>query len=210
MRVKFMFAIILFALIVVLTGGYMAYRAVANPYDFPIDLVYTWVDGNDPVWQAKKAYWQKQYAPDDEYAISPARWRDRDELKYSLRSVEQYMPWVNNIYIVTDNQVPAWLNINHPKIKIVDHSEIFPAEALPVFNSIAIESRLAYIPDLSEHFIYSNDDFLPQLIYLLTFSLPLTVNRFFIRNCIQNHTSKGCLNIIKMKCGLSFGSCRPS
>lgn len=159
MRIKFMFAIILFSLIVILTGGYMAYRAVSNPYDFPIDLVYTWVDGNDPVWQAKKAYWQKQYAPDDEYAISPARWRDRDELKYSLRSVEQYMPWVNNIYIVTDNQVPAWLNINHPKIKIVDHSEIFPAEALPVFNSIAIESRLAHIPDLSEHFIYSNDDF---------------------------------------------------
>lgn len=159
MRLKFMSAIILFALIVILTGGYMAYRAVMNPYDFPIDLVYTWVDGNDHEWQAKKNYWQKKYNPEDEYAVSPARWRDRDELKYSLRSVEQYMPWVNKIYIVTDNQTPAWLNLNHPKIKIVSHSEIFPVDALPVFNSMAIETRLAHIPELSEHFIYSNDDF---------------------------------------------------
>ena len=159
MRLKFMSAIVLFALIVILTGSGIAYRAVSNPYDFPIDLVYTWVDGNDPEWQVKKIYWQKQLAPDDEYAVSPARWRDREELKYSLRSVEQYMPWVNKIYIVTDNQVPAWLNLNHPKIKIISHSEIFPADALPVFNSMAIETRLAHIPGLSEHFIYSNDDF---------------------------------------------------
>lgn len=158
MRIKFVFAICLYALIVVCSGFFAAFRAVSNPYDFPIDLVYTWVDGNDAAWLAKKQYWQNKQSPADEYAVSKARWRDRDELKYSLRSVEQYMPWVRKIFIVTDNQVPSWLNLNHPKIKIVNHTEIFPPDALPVFNSMAIETRLAHIPDLAEHFIYFNDD----------------------------------------------------
>lgn len=57
------------------------------------------------------------------------------ELKYSLRSVSQYLPWINKIYIVIDNQVPSWLNTEHPKIKIIDHKDILPADALPTFNS---------------------------------------------------------------------------
>jgi hypothetical protein len=86
------------------------------------------------------------------------RFYDNDELKYSLRSVERFAPWVNKIYIVTDNQVPEWLNVNHPKIRIVDHTEIMPPEALPTFNSIALEARLHHIKGLSEHFLYANDD----------------------------------------------------
>ena len=68
------------------------------------------------------------------------------------------MPWIHKIYIVTDEQVPKWLNTNHPKIKIVDLKEIFPHDALPIFNSMAIETRLPFIPKLCEHFIYTNDD----------------------------------------------------
>ena len=60
---------------------------------------------------------------------------DHDELLYSLRSVEQYAPWFRRIYIVTDGQVPVWLNLSHPKIRLVTHSEIFENVAdLPTFK----------------------------------------------------------------------------
>lgn len=125
---------------------------------YPIDLVYLWVDGTDPAWHAKKEAALKQYSDTPRYGLGSERWRDRQELKYSLRSIEQYLPWVNHIYIVTDNQVPMWLNINHPKITIIDHRDILPPDALPTFNSMAIETALHRIPGLSEHFIYANDD----------------------------------------------------
>jgi len=60
---------------------------------------------------------------------------DNGELRYSLRSVETFAPWVRNIYIVTNGQVPAWLNVNHPRIKIIKHEDIFPnKEDLPTFR----------------------------------------------------------------------------
>ena len=79
-------------------------------------------------------------------------------MKYSLRSVEKNIPWINRIFIITDEQTPDFLNTNHPKIRIVDHKEIIPADKLPLFNSCAIESGIPFIPGLSEHFIYANDD----------------------------------------------------
>ncbi len=125
-----------------------------------IDIVYTWVNGADPEWIKKKEKTLKNnHIAYTEEATSKARWMDNNELLYSLRSISDYAPWVNNIFIVTDNQVPVWLNINHPKIHIIDHSDIFPEDAiLPVFNSMAIETRLHHIDGLSEHYIYFNDD----------------------------------------------------
>ncbi len=152
---KIVFLLILMFFII--GGGVYSYFEYKK-HNFPIDLVYLWVDGRDEKWVEKKVYWQKKLGIIDPYAVHPARWRDREELKHSLRSVEQHMPWVNKIYIVTDNQVPEWLNTNHPKIKIIDHKEILPADALPVFNSMAIETGIANIKGLSEHFIYANDD----------------------------------------------------
>ena len=145
-------------LVFILIGicGYYFYAKKQASY--PIDLVYAWVDGSDETWLQKKQYWQEKYNINERYSVGETRFRDREELKHSLRSVELYMPWIRNIYIVTDNQIPKWLNLDHPKIKIIDHKDIFPHDALPVFNSIAIESRIALIPGLSEHFIYSNDD----------------------------------------------------
>jgi hypothetical protein len=68
------------------------------------------------------------------------------------------MPWVNHVYVVTADQVPKWLDVSHPKLTMVSHREIFPAEYLPTFNSSAIEARLHHIPGLSEHYLYFNDD----------------------------------------------------
>lgn len=122
-----------------------------------IDLVYLWVDGNDPVWQEKR---NKYIGKPVEGSSTNCRGRftDNDELMYSLRSVEKYAPWIRRVFIVTDNQVPRWLNTQNPKIRIVDHSEIMPKECLPCFNSVVIEHHLHNIPGLSEHFIYANDD----------------------------------------------------
>jgi len=138
---------------------------------YPIDLVYLWVDGSDPDWCARKNhYLQLADAAEHELAV-PERWQDNDELKYSLRSVDMFVPWINHIFIVTDNQCPTWLNRNHPKITLVDHREIIPSEKLPVFCSDVIESYLAYIPGLSEHFLLANDD--------MFFGRSISPGRFF-------------------------------
>ncbi|MBL1291558.1 stealth family protein [Streptomyces sp. For3] len=125
---------------------------------FPVDAVYTWVDGADPEWIRRRAtaLGRTDY---HEQAISAARFTSRDELRYSLRSLHQFAPWLRTVYLVTDGQVPAWLHTDHPGLKVVPHSEIFSdASALPTFNSHAIESQLHHIPGLSDHFLYFNDD----------------------------------------------------
>ncbi len=121
-----------------------------------IDLVYLWVDGNDPKWRAKRDACIGK--PSGKEVNCKGRFSDNDELKYSLRSVEKYAPWIRKIFIVTDNQVPRWLDTSHPKIQIVDHTEILPKECLPCFNPRTIEHHLHKIPGLAEHFLYSNDD----------------------------------------------------
>lgn len=127
-----------------------------------IDLVYLWVDGSDKKWRAEKDKWLeiiKGQKPVYTDAAIDARWRDNGELKYSLRSVDMFAPWVNHIYIITGfGQVPEWLNTAHPKITIIPHEQIFPSDALPTFNATAIEMCIPNIPNLSEHFLLMNDD----------------------------------------------------
>lgn len=126
-----------------------------QPYD--VDMVYLWVNGNDPAWRAKRN--ALTGVTDNRHTENcEGRYADHDELRYSLRSLHQYAPWIRRIFIVTDNQVPAWLNTDNPKIRIVDHSEILPSQSLPCFNSNVIEHGLHRIPGLAEHFIYGNDD----------------------------------------------------
>ncbi|MGW0686935.1 stealth family protein [Streptomyces sp. NPDC002754] len=147
--------------------------------DFPVDVVYTWVDGSDPQWQRRRAASVGEpYHPE---AANAARYLSRDELRYSLRSLHLYAPWIRNIFIVTDRQVPSWLNTTHPRVHVVDHRDIFsdPA-ALPTFNSHAIESQLHHIDDLAEHFLYFNDDvFLGRPALPQDFFLANGLSRFF-------------------------------
>jgi len=120
--------------------------------DVSVDLVYMWVDGNDPAWLAKKQRFM------DKKTNIAGRFQDNQELKYSLRSVEKHLPWIRKIFIVTDGQIPSFLNVSHPKIEVIDHSQIIPQENLPLFNSISIEYNIYKIPGLSEHFLLANDD----------------------------------------------------
>jgi len=133
-------------------------RTRALTPDFPVDAVYTWVDGSDPALAAKRAahllQGEKNGAPGQEDAL----FRDNGELRYSLRSLERYAPWIRRIFIVTDGQTPPWLDTGNPALRVVDHREIIPAEYLPTFSSRVIEAFLHRIPGLAEHFIYFNDD----------------------------------------------------
>lgn len=126
--------------------------------NFEIDLVYLWVDGSDLEWLKKKNKFLSQKTGLNIEATSKARTSDNEELKFSLRSAEKHAPWIRKIFIVTDGQKPAWLNLENEKIEIVDIREILPAQALPCYNSVVIEYFLYKIPGLSEHFIYANDD----------------------------------------------------
>nr|WSW66130.1 stealth family protein [Streptomyces sp. NBC_00995] len=147
---------------------------------FPVDVVYTWVDDSDPVWAAERdaARSGRLGAPAPALhaqAANDARFTSRDELRYSLRSLHQYAPWVRNVYLVTAGQVPAWLDTDVPGLQVVDHRELFSdPDALPTFNSHAIESQLHRIDGLSEHFVYLNDD-----VFL---GRPLTPGHFFHAN----------------------------
>ena len=122
-----------------------------------IDLVYLWVDGNDPKWQAKRNSFIGETNNSSQINCK-GRYANNDELKFSLRSIEKYAPWIRKIFIVTDEQTPEWLDTSNPQIKIIDHKEIMPAESLPCFNSSLIEHFLYKIPGLAEHFLYANDD----------------------------------------------------
>lgn len=150
---------------------------------FPIDFVYTWVDGADPVWQARRADVLRAHdLPVAADAHDVARFLDREELRYSLRSVAMFANFARHIYLVTDQQVPEWLRTDHPGITVVDHREIFePDAALPTFNSHAIESRLHHIEGLSEHYLYLNDDVMfSRLVTPATFFWSNGQSKFFL------------------------------
>lgn len=128
-----------------------------------IDIVVTWVDGNDSHRNALreqcKAKLRGEILKTD--SVHACRFQDNNELLYMLRSVHQYAPWVRKIWIVTSgNQRPSWLNEKDQDwIEIVDDSLLFErSEDLPCFNSHAIECNLWKIPGLSEKFIYACDD----------------------------------------------------
>lgn len=133
------------------------FDAQASDITFDIDMVFSWVDGNDPEFQKRRAERMKDVVV-GEGDDSEARFRQIDELKYALRSVYLFAPWVRRIFIVTDSPKPSWL-ADHPGVTFVRSEEFFtdPA-ALPTHNSQAVESQLQHIPGLSEHFLYSNDD----------------------------------------------------
>lgn len=120
-----------------------------------IDFVILWVDGSDPEWQAEKSKYQEKAETENN---SVNRYRDWGLLPYWFRSVEQFAPWVRKIHFVTWGHIPSFLNLDAPKLHVVRHDEFIPKEYLPTFSSHAIEMNIHRIPDLSEHFVYFNDD----------------------------------------------------
>lgn len=123
----------------------------------PIDVVYTWVDGERPDYI--ELVNRHAARPRD---LNPERYRDGlDTLRYSLRSIARFAPWVRHVYLFTCRpQAPAWLLQDHPRLRLVHHDEVMTEpEVLPTFNSNVIETFLHRLPGLSEHFLYFNDDY---------------------------------------------------
>lgn len=124
---------------------------------FPIDAVWTWVDGSDQAWRSERARWSERTSSISSDGDADNRYESHDELRYSLRSTAMYAPWLRHRYIVTAGQRPAWLT-ESDKVTVIDHRDIMPADVLPTFNSHAIENHLHRISGLSENFLYFNDD----------------------------------------------------
>jgi hypothetical protein len=128
----------------------------------PVDIVYLWVNGNDPVWRAKRQaaaakLGKAQCLSMAAFGNVEGRFRDNDELRYSLRALELFFPTHGHIYVVTDGQIPSWLKPSG-RLTIVDHKELIPTACLPTFDSGNIESYIHRIPNLSERYFYLNDD----------------------------------------------------
>ena len=122
-----------------------------------LDVVYTWVDGTWPDYTETRQHFTTKKEP-----LNPEHYRDTHQLlRYSLRSLEQFCPWIRNIVFLTMRpQVPVWLRRDHPKVRVVHHDEIMDPAILPTFNCNTIESHLHLIPGLGPQFMYLNDDFL--------------------------------------------------
>jgi hypothetical protein len=127
-----------------------------------VDSVYLWVNGNDSHWRSKRLAASKRASPQDQDDLAvfgdvEGRYRDNEELRFSLRALAYFFPAHGHVYIVTDQQVPAWLALS-AKVSIIDHRDLIPHAALPTFDSSHIESYIHRIPGLSERFFYFNDD----------------------------------------------------
>jgi hypothetical protein len=145
------------------------------PDDSPIDIVYLWVDGQDLSWRAKRRHALRQLSVDGSEAIAKfgnveGRFRDNDELLYSLRALEKFFPGHGHIYLVTDGQMPDWLH-KSDRMTLVDHRELIPEASLPTFDSSNIESYIHRIPGLSERYFYFNDD--------VFFGAPVSIDDWF-------------------------------
>lgn len=137
-----------------------------------MDIVVTWVDGNDKTWLKERQKYETNNLTDD--AVGAKRFRDWDILKYWFRSIEKNAPFAKNIYFVTYGHVPKWLNVKHPQIRVVKHSDFMPKEYLPTYNSVAIELNFHRIPGIGKKFIYFNDD-----MFLLQ---PTTLEDYFTKD----------------------------
>ena len=123
---------------------------------YPIDFIVSWVDGNDEEWIEKKnKYLRENTAFVD---VRKRRFRSWDNFEYWFRCVEKNAPWVNHIYLLTPGHYPKWLNLNNPKVTLINQDTLFDEKYLPTFNNCAVELLMHKIPGLSEHFVYFNDD----------------------------------------------------
>jgi len=135
--------------------------------EMSIDAVLTWVNGEDKAWQKKiNQYLEKKI--DFKQKKQSVRYNSIGEIDISIQSIIKFAPFIKNIYLITDNQKPdsfdqlkILADAQNIKLSIIDHQIIFKdfEENLPTFNSRSIESMMFKIPNLSEHYIYFNDDF---------------------------------------------------
>ena len=155
--------------------------------DGDIDFVVPWVDDQDEQWRERRSH----YLPDNGSDLQAARYRDWGLLRYQFRGFERFAPWVRKIWFVTDCRPPAWLNTEHPQIGIINPNSLLPADCAPTFNINAIELNIHRIPNLSEQFVYFNDD-----MYLLRKTVKTD---FFLKGLPRDFASLSPVIVTKRK-----------
>lgn len=141
-----------------------------------IDIVIPYYNDHDEEWKKVLIEYMQKENSTDTQVIGDERYRDWDCFKYWFRCVEKNCKWVNKVFLLvaSETQVPEWLDVSNPKLKVVLHKEFIPKELLPTFNTMTIEMYIPRIKDLSDNYIYCNDDY-----YFLN---PTTAGMFFVDN----------------------------
>lgn len=150
-------------------------KGTIKELDNPVDIFLPWVDGNDVDWQKKRNKYKSYTGSEQAEANGIERYRDWENLKYIFRGIDKFLPWIRKVFLVTDGQVPEFLDLTNPKLVIVDHKEYIPEEFLPTFNSNTIEMNLHRIEDISDNVLLFNDD---------TFIIDYVDKTYFIKNGI--------------------------
>lgn len=121
-----------------------------------MDVVITYVDGLDPLWQ-------RDYEECTNIPILEKRFRDWGTLRYLMRGIAVNMPFIRKVHLVVarDSQVPEWVNRN--EVNVVLHKDIIPEQFIPTFNCNPIELHMHRIEDLDEQYVYFNDDVFPLM-----------------------------------------------
>ena len=119
-----------------------------------MDIVITYVNGNDPVWQ-------KDYEKFTKVPVMEKRFRDWGTLQYLLRGIEKHMPFIRKVFLVVSHrsQIPEW--VDESNLDVVLHEDFVPQEYLPTFNCNTLEMNLHRIKGLDEQYLYFNDDLFP-------------------------------------------------
>lgn len=134
-----------------------------------MSIVYTWVNGSQP------CYRESRMAAGGKNSVGGSRDREIGELMYSIRSLKKFVPWhTGPIYIVSPGHIPHWVDLDNPRIKVINQDDLFPEYAkafLPTFNTHVIEQFLYLIPGLSDIYMQVNDDYL--------FTKPIEPHEFF-------------------------------
>ena len=137
-------------------GGVRLHTGATKPYDFPVDVVFTWCKETPERAALRKQYKRTQANKTREGADRQAPVCTSEcEIHYAVKSVRRFMPWVQTIYVFTpqpqDPQIPG-------TVVIFNEQLCDDPAAVPTFNSHVVESWMHRIPNLAEHFIYFNDD----------------------------------------------------
>ena len=124
-----------------------------------IDIFLLWVNGSSTEWIQRRNKTALLYNITLTEHFLSARYDDHDEMKWALRSIEKYAPWINKIHILTDKQYPYWMKRDHPKVHWVDHDTLF-YPGFHTYNSIAMQFAANRIPGVSRRLILMDDDYL--------------------------------------------------
>lgn len=135
---------------------------VCDMKDTTIDLVISYVNNKDTIWRDTYiSYCSKHGLNQKIVELLGSRYGGITFIYDQLKLVNKNMPWINKIYLLISNKEQIDKSKLSSNCEIVLHNQFIPYRFLPTFNSCTIEMFLWNIPNLSEHFIYANDDMLP-------------------------------------------------